>query len=77
MLTLDPINRQHVYITQDGYRFTYNPQAQVWTDGDMEFSKNWVEHDLWESIEDAEIVGGPCAVTESIRASIDALREVL
>lgn len=74
MLILDPINKQHVYVTEDGNCLTYDPQTQVWTDGDMEVPKYWVEHDLWESIKDAEIVGGPCPITESVRASIDALR---
>tara|TARA_R100001594_G_scaffold97916_1_gene132277 strand:- start:378 stop:608 length:231 start_codon:yes stop_codon:yes gene_type:complete len=55
MLTLDPINRHHVYITQDGYRFTYDPQAQVWTDGDMEFPKDWVAQDMEEVMEDRAI----------------------
>lgn len=37
----DPVHKRHVYTNEDGYRFTYDPTREVWTDGDMEFPKEW------------------------------------
>lgn len=46
MLTIDPTNNRHIYKTDDGYSFTYDPDSKLWTDGDMSNDTSWIIGDI-------------------------------
>ena len=46
MLTIDPINNQHIYQTNDGCSLVYDPASKVWTNGDMSNDTDWVIGDI-------------------------------